>query len=594
MYNQNTLKNITRLLPVMFFIFLTSCIPNREVTVSELSDHLKYLASDSLKGRLTGSSGDSLAAEYIRNELASCGFEPLTGDGFQRFKVTIRLVAGPGNSMAVNGTSLVPEQDFMPFSFSSNTGFEAEVIFVGYGFNINEERLKWNDYQGIDVKGKWALMLRSDPEADNSTSQFIPNSGDRIKALVAKDMGAAGVLLVSGTGFDPQDTFESLNATDLSTGIPVIRIKREAAERILAKNNRTINELEKILNDKRKPFSFATGTVVNARAEIVRETGNTRNVVMLLPGEDESLKNEYVIIGAHFDHLGMGGSASMTPDSAAVHYGADDNASGVGMMLEIAEKFALSKGSHLRSIICVAFTGEEEGVLGSKYFVNNPGIDMTKVNAMINLDMVGRLQESNILQISGVGTSSELKKIILANCDTTVIKLVLSDEGYGPSDHSSFYAKNIPVLFYTTGAHLDCHTPKDTYDKINYQGMVNISSLIFDVTRQLVSDPDRQIFREAGPKEDQGRPMRRKSVTLGIMPDFNGNEKSGLRADIVTPGKPAARGGMKNGDIITSINGKTISNIYDYMSRMGQLKNSQTITVEVLRDGNKMVLIIQL
>jgi hypothetical protein len=317
---------------------------------------------------------------------------------------------------------------------------------------------------------------------------------------------------------------------------------------------------------------------------------------MVLQGEDEALKNEYIVIGAHFDHLGMGGpgSGSRAVDTIAVHHGADDNASGVSMMLELAEKFALTKGTHKRSIICIAFSGEEEGLLGSKYFVDNPGIDLTKVNAMINLDMVGRLKDSSNVQISGVGTAGDFREMISSENDTNLLRLTLSEEGYGPSDHSSFYGKNIPVLFFSTGAHMDYHTPSDTYDKINYKGMVTISSLIFKVSEKLASSPDRLKFREAGPKVEQGRPMRRKSVTLGIMPDFAGNVKNGLRADFVTPGRPAALGGMKNGDIITAINGKSVNNIQDYMFRMGQLKQGQTISVEILRNSVKMVLLIQL
>jgi hypothetical protein len=592
----NTLRNITRVLPVIFFVFMLSCNTERKVTVNELQDHIKYLSSDSLKGRLTGSAGDSLAAEYIKNELASFGFKPFSGDGFQRFKVTSKLVAGPENSLSVGEKTFASEKDFMPFAFSSTSGLISEVVFVGYGFNINNDSLKWDDYHGIDVKDKWVMMLRADPETDKSVSPFIPFGPDRGKALLAKDMGAAGVLMVSGPVYDSQDAFESLNSNDFSVDIPVLRIKRYVADFILSKTKKTISDLEKKLNESRKPLSFATGITVSAKAEILREMSTTRNVAMILPGEDENLKDEYVIIGAHFDHLGMGGpgSSSRAVDTVAVHHGADDNASGVGMMLELAEKFALTEGSHKRNIICVAFTGEEEGLLGSKYFVDHPDIDLSKVNAMINLDIVGRLQETNVLQISGVGTAEGFRDLVYSESDTSVIKLTLSDEGYGPSDHSSFYGKNIPVLFYSTGAHLDYHTPADTYDKVNYKGMVSISSLIFNVIEKLASSPERLKFREAGPKVEQGRPMRRKGVTLGIMPDFAGNVKNGLRADFVTPGKPAALGGMKKGDIITSINGKTVNNIQDYMFRMSQLKHGQTISVEILRDGNKMVLLIQL
>jgi membrane-associated protease RseP (regulator of RpoE activity) len=170
----------------------------------------------------------------------------------------------------------------------------------------------------------------------------------------------------------------------------------------------------------------------------------------------------------------------------------------------------------------------------------------------------------------------------------------LSDEGYGPSDHSAFYGKNIPVLFYTTGAHLDYHTPNDVADSINYNGMITISSLIYSIAHELASAPERLRFNEAGPVAEQARPARRKGVTLGIMPDFAGNIKNGLRSDFVTPGKPAALGGMKKGDIITAINGKPVNNIQDYMFRIGQLKYGETISVEILRDGKKEVLLIQL
>jgi aminopeptidase YwaD len=600
MIANNIFKPISRMIPAFLILALITFSCNRtkipDVTTDELINHIKYLTSDSLKGRLTGSTGDSLAAEYIKGELASYGFTPLTGDGLQRFKVTKRVVAGKDNALIINGINYMPEKDFMPLAFSSNSSLEAEVVFAGYGFNINGDSLKWNDYKDIDVKGKWVLILRADPETENNRSPFIPFSGDRDKALIAKDMEAAGVLLVSGPVSDPQDTFEPLNTEGYSVGIPVFRIKKEVADAILSNSKNTVASLEKKLNETRKPFVVPTKIIVKGKAEILREMANTRNVMMVLPGEDEKLKNEFIIMGGHFDHLGMGGpgSSSRAVDTIGVHHGADDNASGIAMMLELAEKFARTKGSHRRSIICVAFTGEEEGLLGSKHFVDDPGIDLSKVNAMINLDMVGRLNETNNLQVSGVGTATGLRESIYSKSDTSIIKLILSDEGYGPSDHSSFYGKNIPVLFYSTGAHLDYHTPGDTYDKINYDGMVKISGLIFSMARELASSETRLQFKESGPKVETGRISRRKGVTLGIMPDFAGVVKNGLRADFITPGKPAALGGMKKGDIITAINAKPVNNIQDYMFRMGQLKHGQTISVEVLRDDKKIVLLIQL
>ena len=587
-------RNIIQSIPVLFILFIFSIEGYSQVTVQEFQQHIKYLSSDALLGRLTGSPGDSLAAVYVKGNLLSYGLIPLSGDGFQRYKVTKKVVVGKASSLSVNNVNYALDKDFMPLAFSSDSQLESDVVFIGYGFNINGDSIKWDDYNGVDVKGKWVMILRGDPEPDNNKSPYISFSADRDKALLAKDMGAAGVLMVSGPVFDPQDTFEALNLEGYSVDIPVLRIKKEVADAILSKSNATVASLEKKLNETKKPYSFSVNVKVNGKTEILRELAGTRNVMMLLPGEDPKLKNEYIILGAHFDHLGMGGpgSGSRALDTIGIHHGADDNASGVAMMLELAEKFAKTPGSHKRSIICLSFSGEEEGLLGSKHFVDDPCIDLSKVDAMINMDMVGRLNETNNMEIDGVGTATGLKELVYANSDTSIIKLTLSPEGYGPSDHSSFYGKNIPVLFYFTGGHMDYHTPTDTWEKINYKGMVEISALIFKVAEALANDSARLEFKEAGPKEDVNRYPRRRGVTLGIMPDFAGVVKNGVRADFVTPGKPAALGGMQKGDIITFINGKQVNNVQDYMFRMGQLKHGQTISVEVLRGGEKVVLVI--
>lgn len=578
----------------IFVVVLSSCNRYQRITQYELRNHIRYLASDSLKGRLTGSTGDSLAAEYIRQDLASNGLVPLKGDGWQRFKITKKVTPGEGNTLKIDRFGYMTGIDFAPLPFSSNDSLNSEVVFAGYGISLKSDTLQWDDYAGTNVKGKWVLLLRADPEHEKGGGAFANFSADRDKSMVAKDMGAAGILLVSGTTLDPDDKFEQAEAEGFSLGLPAFHIKRSLANIILSGSGKNIDSLEKQINRKRQPLTFATKSRVNGNAALVRETAGTRNVVMVLHGEDPELEKEYLILGAHFDHLGMGGpgSGSRKPDTVAIHNGADDNASGVAMMLELAEKFAKNTGSHRRSIICVAFSGEEEGLLGSKQFVNDPLIDLSKVNAMINLDMLGRLNEDKTLQVSGVGTAAGLKELVIAQSDTTEIKLALSDEGYGPSDHSSFYGKDIPVLFYFTGAHADYHTPEDTYDKINYDGMVKISKLIYNVALRLANADSTLQFREAGPKGPSV--TRMKGVTLGIMPDFAGVIKNGLRADFVTPGRPAALGGMKKGDIIISIEGKPVNNIQDYMFRMQQVKKGQKISVEVLRNDKKIGLLIQL
>lgn len=572
-----------------------SCNRSMYVTKKELQQHIVYLSSDPLQGRLTGTPGDSLAADYIRKNLLSYGFVPVSGDGLQAYKVTKAIKPGKDNILKINGKSYSEGSDFVPLPFSSNDSLTAEVVFAGYGFNIKNDSISWNDYEGVNVKGKWVLLLMSEPDADKPGSALMSFGADRDKTMTAKDLGAAGIIFVSGKSTDPEDRFEAPGKEGYSAGIPAFRIKRNVADVILRTSGKTVDGLEKQLNSTRKPASFSTGTVAAGNAELVRETADTRNVVMMLPGEDPSLKNQYLIIGAHFDHLGLGGpgSGSRAVDTTGIHHGADDNASGVAMMLALAERFSKEKGSHKRSIVCVGFSGEEEGLLGSKQFVDEPGIDLSKVNAMINLDMVGRLNKDRTIQISGVGTAAGLKQLVMAKTDTSSIRLALSDEGYGPSDHSSFYGKNIPVLFYFTGAHADYHTPMDVADSINYDGMLKISGMVYSVALPLANADSTLSFREAGPKVPAGG-GRMRGVTLGIMPDFAGVIKNGLRADFVTPGKPAAIGGMKKGDIITAIEGKPVNNIQDYMFRMSQVKKGQQISVDVLRNGKKIGLLIQL
>ena len=564
-------------------------------TINQLKESIRYLSSDELQGRLTGSPGDSLAAVYIRASLLQSGLVPLFDNGFEHYRVTDKIIYGPENKLYINNISFKAGSDFAPFAFSQNSLFKGEVAFAGYGFAIQEDTLKWNDYGGIDVKGKVVLILRGDPEIEKTSSPFVRYSRDRDKVLEAKDQGASAVLLVSGKSFDPEDKIEPLVKGDQSAGIPAFHITRKIADLILKPKNLAIEVLEKKLNEQRTSQSFNTKVTLSGQSDVIQTTVPTRNVVMELPGNDKLLKNEYVILGAHFDHLGLGGpgSGSRVPDTLGVHHGADDNASGVAMVLDLAGKLAASRKNLKRTVLVIAFSGEEEGLLGSRWFADSSKIDINKVNAMVNLDMVGRLNQDSRIQISGIGTSESFKKVIYACGDTSVLKPTLTEEGYGPSDHSSFYGRNIPVLYLTTGAHLDYHTPADTWDKINYPGMVKVSDLSFCIITDLANN-EKLTFKEAGPKTGTGRGSRRRGITLGIMPDYGGNIKNGLRADFVTAGKPAALGGMKKGDIITFINGKPVNNIQDYMSRLNQLKHGQTISVEVLRDNQKLVLVIQL
>lgn len=564
------------------------------ITQGELMQITGRLASDDFSGRGTGTGGDSLAALFIREEFIKAGLVPYNGTGLQQFQVNIAVETGDRNMLMINGRKYLPESDFAPLALTSNSNLNAPVAYCGYGFMFPSDSLKWNDFKGIDINGKWVLMLRGYPESNPAAKPFEELSTDRVKVLNARENGAAGVLLVSGEKWDPADNLDRPFRSEGSAGIPVLHIKRSVADSIIKASGFTLRELEEKADAMTVTASFITPSVAEAEAEVIAKVARTVNVVMKLEGTHP--EGEYVIIGAHYDHLGMGGpgSSSRTPDTVAVHYGADDNASGVALMIELAERLGKSQDVHSRNILFVAFSGEEMGLLGSKYFVENMGIDPARVNLMVNLDMVGRLKEGNGLQVGGVGTASGLRDKVASFNDTTLLSLSFTDEGYGPSDHSSFYSKDIPVLVFTTGAHLDYHTPGDTWDKLNYEGMVTIGNLLNDIVSFAAGEPVRLAFTEAGPKSPTQSMSRRRGVTFGIMPDFAGNVRNGLRADFVTPGKPAALGGMVKGDIIVSIEEKPVNNIEDYMFRLSQLKPGQTVTIEVIRDEKRELLLLQL
>ncbi|MFZ2286577.1 MAG: M20/M25/M40 family metallo-hydrolase [Bacteroidales bacterium] len=578
-------------------IVLNACAGTRRlayVTPDELTSITERLASEGFAGRGTGTGGDSLAAIFIRDELIKAGLVPFNGTGLQSFTVNTKVETGERNMLVVNDRKYLPQTDFAPLALTSNSALNAPVAFCGYGFMSQADSLKWNDFKGIDIRGKWVLMLRGYPESNPAAKAYAEISSDRIKVLNARENGATGVLLVSGEKWDPADNLERPSRNEGSAGIPVLQIRRSVADSILKPSGFSLAEMENRAEAMTMTGSFITGSVAEAEAEVIARKAATANVVMKIDAEQPS--SEYVIIGAHYDHLGTGGpgSGSRNPDTVAVHYGADDNASGVALMIELAERLAAVKEGPVRNMLFVAFSGEEMGLLGSKYFVDNMGIDPAAVNLMVNLDMVGRLKEGNGLQVGGVGTASGLRDKVASFNDSTLLSLSFTDEGYGPSDHSSFYAKDIPVLVFTTGAHLDYHTPADTWDKLNYEGMVRIGDLLYDIMSSAAGETERLAFTQAGPKGPVQSMSRRRGVTLGIMPDFAGNVKNGLRADFVTPGKPAALGGMVKGDIIAAIEEKPVNNIEDYMFRLSQLKPGQTVTVEVIRDGKSELLLIKL
>ena len=563
------------------------------ITIHELKKHVVFLASDSLKGRKPGTKGGQRAAEYIKNKISKLDLELLGNNGFQFFDVVTSVVLGKNNELSFSGFIGTVGEDFIPLGFSKNDSFTVEVVFSGYGFDIKTDSLEWNDYDQLNVDGRWVLILRGDPE-DNPHGEFSEHSSLRKKTMVARDKGAAGILFVSGVTFDENDDLIELyyDQSQTGSGIPVLHIKRNVADLLLHEKNYTIKSLESILIKERTPQSFVLDKIATVVTDLIHEKVRTQNVIAILPGTDPDLKEEFIVIGAHYDHLGFGGShsGSLRPDSLAIHNGADDNASGVATIIEIMGKLNFRRKHLKRSVLFIAFGAEELGLIGSKYFTKNPLIDLNQIKFMINLDMVGRMNpDTKSLKVGGTGTGVRLSDFLKTNTQNSDLDISFSSDGYGPSDHSSFYVEDIPVLFFFSGSHQDYHTPEDDSDKINYSGLKNISEIVYNVVFDVANRSDNFVFQEAGPKEQSGG-RRRFKVTLGILPDYTYHESSGLRVDGVLDGRPAKKSGMKRGDIITAINGEMVGDIYDYMYRLEELNQGETVSVEVKRDGKKLIL----
>ncbi|HOM36955.1 MAG TPA: M20/M25/M40 family metallo-hydrolase [Bacteroidales bacterium] len=584
---------------ILFLSFTLSiqyAISQREsISTESLKQHVYTLASEEFGGRPSGGDEEFLTINYIVEYLESLNFSSVQTDFFV-FDTDIDY--GENNSLNSGGKNFTFNKDYTVTSFSANKSLSSELYFCGYGFNILEPDFIWNDYyEASKIKGKWVMIFRGIPNDLPDTKKFEKYSSDQYKIRTAADMGAGGVILVSPEKFDEDDNLIKLRRNLGRVNIPVIHVKRSAANEILKKSNYSIEELDKIISSRNKPWSMLTKIKVNASTELRTVEGQSSNIVTYITGSDPVLRHQYIVIGAHYDHLGMGGPSTLSrvPDISAIHYGADDNASGVALLLEIAKYFKNQPIKPKRSLIFVAFGAEERGLLGSKFFVENPFTDLKNIVLMINLDMVGRLKPEKVLSIGGTGTFTTADSILNVVNKNFNFKLVLSPEGSGPSDHAPFYAKNIPVLFFSSGMHLDYHTPSDTPDKINYEGMKEIGDYLISVIKEIDKIRERPIFTEASPSsKENSRHGGNLKVSLGKMPDIAATNIEGLRVEVATPGKPAHNAGMKNGDIIKSINGMPVKDIEEYMFRLSKLNPGEQIKVEVERENQRIELMIQL
>jgi Zn-dependent M28 family amino/carboxypeptidase len=552
-----------------------------------LQKDVKYLSSDALEGRRTGTKAATSAARYIAAEFSRLKLKSLTSGYLQKFPYVAGVKLGKGNRFLVSH-GVTPESpvaiertetDWRPLAFSSSATVDGGLVFVGYGITASE--LNHNDYANGNATGKIAIALQGTPDSANPHSQFARFEGIRWKAVAARNAGAKALVVIASAPNFNDDRLTKLTYDNSAgdAGLPVVVVSRQAAERLLARSSLTLAQLEQ------SPASQPLKSDLSLTTDVVHEEVPAYDVVGMIEGSDRILKNEVIIIGAHYDHLGLGGEGSLAPTSGEIHHGAVDKASGTAGVLELARLFSSQKPKPKRTIVFMAFGGEEEGLLGSNYYVNHPLLPLANTVAMINMDMIGRMKDSKLV-IGGVGTAKEWRDMMAADTEKS-FQLTLNEDGFGPSDHSSFYAKQIPVLFFWTGTHNDYHKPSDTFEKINYDDEARILAMVARIVNQLDTADKRLTYTTA--KSDPAPRTGGFRVYLGTIPNYS-DSNNGLVIDGVRENSPAAKAGLKAGDRIVKIGTHEIKNVYDYTAALGEMRAGEEYVVEVVRGTEKLTL----
>lgn len=557
--------------------------------VNRARDYVRFLASDELQGRRTSEPGNVQAAEFIAAKFRAFGLETLAGGKgyFHYFDYTAGVEAGAKNSLQIGEPSSPARVarlnvDFTPTAFSSSGTISAPLVFAGYGITASD--VKYDDYEGIDAVGKIVVVMRYSPDGTSPHGDFSANASFPMKLLNAREHGAVGIIFIN----QPNDSAVLMpmrldrNFTD--AGLPVHFALSTLFNSVSDPSGRSLADVQRAIDSTRRSASFPMGNYsAQMTTDVLLKKASVPNIVGVIRGTDPKLRNEYIVIGAHMDHLGNGGEGSLHGGhDPAIHHGADDNASGTAGVLLIAEHLA-SRRDMRRSVILVAFNGEEEGLLGSAALVSDPPIALGLIVAMVNMDMIGRL-DSNKVIVQGTGTSPWWEKLVNdRNADRFALKQV--KDGFGPSDHSSFYGQGIPVLFLFTGLHTDYHRPSDTWEKINYPGLAAVAGFVDELVHDIDRHNDRPPFTKTASSASTGSTGFR--VYVGTIPDY-AYEGKGLRLSGVAEGGPADKGGIQGGDIIVRFGPHSINNIYDYTYALGQLSPKQIVEVEYLR-GNKTI-----
>lgn len=562
--------------------------------------NVRTLSSDAMRGRGTGSPELEKAARFLASEFKRTGIPPADGRSyFQRFGVTTGAKLGGKNTLAyTSGGSTVRlklSQEFQPFNFSANGTAQGEVVFAGYGITAPEYH--YDDYAGLDVKDKIVLVVRHEPQEFDEKSVFAGRTYTRHaqtdnKAINAKMHGAKAVVLVNDvpnhTDPDTLETFRQSVAPG-GTSIPFLQVTTSVAEGWFKAGGITMKDWIAAVDQDLKPKPVdLKGLSVALAVDVQRQTRQVPNVWAYLKGETD----EYLIIGAHFDHLGMGEQSSMAPSLAGkeIHHGADDNASGTAGVLELAHYFK-SQPRLKRGVLFLAFSGEELGLLGSAHYAGNPVLPLDKAVAMVNMDMIGRIKDGRVF-VGGTGTGTTLKALIEGEKPNSKLQLDLSDQGgYGSSDHMSFNIKQVPVLFFFSGLHADYHKPSDTWEKIEAASAADLLTLVAGIGTKLIEGDSRpQYVRLADP-----RPQAVASASasgaygpyFGGVPDMGANE-GGYKVADVRDGSPAFQAGLRAGDIVVEFGGKPVASLMEFTYVLRSHKPGDEVLVKWKRNGAPM------
>lgn len=558
---------------------------------------MEFLASDELEGRGVGTAGLDAAADRIADDFHKLGLKPLPGyaDYFQPFKMTTAVVPDPKTTLAVGDIPYKLKTDFTPIAFTGEGKFEGDLVFVGYG--ISSKKFAYDDYAGLDVKGKVVLAMRFEPHNAAGTSRFVKDDWSNEaplvhKAEVAAQHGATALVLVNPPTYHPGDFLLPFSRSGGErVKIPVIQVSDKVADAWLSKGGaRSLKDLQADIDKEGKPASVAVaGVNVTGVVALLREEKMVKNVMAMRPGDGEHA-DEFLVIGAHYDHLGWGGFGSLAPGTRAIHHGADDNASGTVAMLELADHYAHT-GPREKTLIFIAFTGEEEGLIGSNYFVNHPPIALDKVVAMLNLDMVGRVR-NNVIYVGGAGTAPSFDAFLKeAGVDSPLVQKSFGRGGMGPSDHMSFALKKVPVLFLFSGLHMDYHRPTDTADKINFAGIDDVVKFSIKLLNGL-EDMPREKYVDSADK-DSMKPVHTGSrVTLGIVPDYSAMDDSakGVKISGTSSGSPAEKAGLKADDVIVQWNSDKVDSLQQLTNFLAAAKPGDKVKLGVMRGEKRLEL----